>query len=868
MQTTTLLGLVNNAALLVALGLLYDMIALKRHAERPPVQVLTGVIVGAVGIAVMMTPWEFIPGVIFDTRSVLLSVGGLFFGFVPTLVAVLMTGVFRLHLGGGGAWTGVAVIVTSGTIGVGWRHLRRKGLETVSSLELYILGIVVHMAMLLWMLSLPWSVAIDVLSKISLPVMAVYPVGTVLLGRLMTARFERRQAEDRLQKNQYYLTKAQELGVIGTWELDIQRNTLRWTDENYRIFGVPLGTEMNYELFLNCVHPDDRDHVQEKWRTGLDSEVFEVEHRLIVDDRVKWVREKADIEFDAEGNPIIAIGCTQDITDRMQGEEALRESEQRFRNYVETTQDLIWESDAEGKIIYLNPAWEQVTGFSLSELLGRSYLDFVAEGEVEGERAEFAQYPEGNDDGTPTTYISKNGSEIYLIFNTVPLYDAGKNIIGTLGSAFDITDRVHAEQSLRESEARYRGLFDNSPISLWEEDFSRVKELLDEVRSSGVSDLRAHLKACPDIVADCIQLVDIVDVNKATVDLFEAESKDEILGSLNKLFIDESLKVFREEFSALYEGNEAFESEIVGRSLRGNLIDCVVKVTIAPGYEDSWSKVLVSVTDITERKRAEEALRESKRRLEETLTELRETQEQMMHQERLASVGQLSAGIAHDFNNILASIVLYTQMSLHTSELTPTIRKRMEVIASEAERGADLVQQMLDFGRRAVLRRESLNLEPLLEKTVALLGRTLPESVRIEMAFEPGDYIINADPERVQQAIVNLALNAQIAMPDGGGLHIALSRVEGGVIDCVDCGRVVGGEWVQVEVRDTGTGIAPEVLPHIFEPFFTTRAPLGHGLGLAQVYGIVKQHGGHLEVETEVGLGTTFRLYWPALAVA
>jgi len=175
---------------------------------------------------------------------------------------------------------------------------------------------------------------------------------------------------------------------------------------------------------------------------------------------------------------------------------------------------------------------------------------------------------------------------------------------------------------------------------------------------------------------------------------------------------------------------------------------------------------------------------------------------------------------------------------------------------------------MLDFGRQAVLRRETLNLEPLLDKTVALLGRTLPESVRIDLALEPGDYVVNADPARVQQAIVNLALNARDAMPDGGELHIALSRVQGEEIDCVDCGRVVGGEWVQVTVTDTGTGIPAEVLPHIFEPFFTTRAPLGHGLGLAQVYGIVKQHEGHLEVETEVGLGTTFRLYWPALSVA
>ena len=358
--------------------------------------------------------------------------------------------------------------------------------------------------------------------------------------------------------------------------------------------------------------------------------------------------------------------------------------------------------------------------------------------------------------------------------------------------------------------------------------------------------------------------LDLIEINKAALGIFPVGTTKENLIGKNILEIAPSLKEsgrYDKYLNVVRTGESLFLSDLVPHPRFGQRHLTVKAFEVAKGLGIIFS-------DITQRKRAEEALRESKRRLEETLAELRETQEQVMHQQRLAAVGQLAAGIAHDFNNILASIVLYTQMSLRTSELSPTIRKRLEVIAREADRAADLVQQMLDFGRQAVLRRESLNLEPLLGKTVALLSRTLPENVRLDLALEPGDYVVNADPARVQQAIVNLALNARDAMPDGGELHIALSRVEGGEIDCVDCGRVVGGEWVQITVRDTGTGIAPEVLPHIFEPFFTTRAPLGHGLGLAQVYGIVKQHEGHLEVETEVGLGTTFRLYWPALLVA
>lgn len=135
---------------------------------------------------------------------------------------------------------------------------------------------------------------------------------------------EQKKAEEKIIKNQYFLTKAQEIGVIGTWELDIQKNILTWTYENYKIFGVPFGKELNYETFLNCIHPDDRDYVNEKWIAGLNKEPYDVKHRLIVDGKVKWVREKADVDFDLEGNPIKAIGFTQEITEQKQAEEQIK----------------------------------------------------------------------------------------------------------------------------------------------------------------------------------------------------------------------------------------------------------------------------------------------------------------------------------------------------------------------------------------------------------------------------------------------------------------------------------------------------------------------------------------------------------------
>ncbi|MCP4536308.1 MAG: response regulator [Chloroflexi bacterium] len=274
--------------------------------------------------------------------------------------------------------------------------------------------------------------------------------------------------------------------------------------------------------------------------------------------------------------------------------------------------------------------------------------------------------------------------------------------------------------------------------------------------------------------------------------------------------------------------------------------------------------------EVVERKRAEDGQRKA-------LTELQDTQERLVHQERLAAVGQLAAGIAHDFNNILASIVLYTQMSLLESGLSAQLRERLEIIGEQSDHAAKLVQQILDFGRRAVIERRPLILTPFLEGMINLLIRTLPESIHIILECGPGEHVINADSTRIQQVILNLALNAREAMPGGGELRITVSgAMVQGDIKCVTCGRITEGKWVQVTVTDTGTGIPPDVLPHIFEPFFTTRAPLGSGLGLAQVYGIVKQHGGHIDVETQMvdadrkqtgeqSTGTTFTLYWPAM---
>jgi nitrogen-specific signal transduction histidine kinase/ActR/RegA family two-component response regulator len=256
------------------------------------------------------------------------------------------------------------------------------------------------------------------------------------------------------------------------------------------------------------------------------------------------------------------------------------------------------------------------------------------------------------------------------------------------------------------------------------------------------------------------------------------------------------------------------------------------------------------------------------------VTREREIQAQLQQQAQLATVGQLAAGIAHDFNNIIAVIVLYTQMGLRMPDVPPKLRARLEVVSQQAQRATDLIDQILDFGRRAVLKRQPMDLAPFLQELVKLLERTLPENIKVELNFGQDDYTINADPTRIQQAIMNLAINARDAMrhQGSGELRIDLARMAApDEIRCMTCGQGLDGDngaWVRITVTDNGSGIPPEALPHIFEPFFTTKeVGKGVGLGLSQVFGIVKQHGGHIDVTSQVGRGTTFTIYLPALQV-
>jgi two-component system cell cycle sensor histidine kinase/response regulator CckA len=244
----------------------------------------------------------------------------------------------------------------------------------------------------------------------------------------------------------------------------------------------------------------------------------------------------------------------------------------------------------------------------------------------------------------------------------------------------------------------------------------------------------------------------------------------------------------------------------------------------------------------------------------------RNQQELIREQDRLATVGQLASGIAHDFRNILSIISTYSQIV----QKRPQISKRNEylnVIQDQIKDAVRLIEQILDFGRRTIMQRQALDVAMLIEDVIIMLKRTLPSSIVIEFIHESGNDVVNADKSRLQQVLLNLALNARDAMPGGGALIFQL-RNSDPPHGLAANSALAQRDWLTIQVSDTGDGIHPNDLPHIFEPFYTTKeAGKGTGLGLAQVYGIVKQHKGEITVESQVNKGATFTLFLPTVSV-
>ncbi len=502
----------------------------------------------------------------------------------------------------------------------------------------------------------------------------------------------------------------------------------------------------------------------------------------------------------------------QDLTALYTAQQALRESEARFRRLAENAADLIYRYDffPTPHFSYVNPAATPITGYTPEEHYADPELGVKLIHPEDLPLLERLRAGSLEDIQRPSTlrWIHKDGHIIWTEQRNVPVLDEQGRLIAIEGIARDVTAQKEAE-------------------------LERA-QLLETVQRQ-----KKHLESILEAIPEGVVVVDAQGV----VRLFNPPARGYLEVLVGPDWTERPLLALGEY---PLEALKTSPPQQTGwHELQ--MGERIFEVRAAPIKNADIGGTVVVLREVTR---------------------LRQQQYYQQQQERLATVGQLAAGVTHDFNNIMAVIMLYTQATLRLKDLPEEAQENLSIIMEEVQHATRLIQQILDFSRRANLEPKPLLLKSFIKEMGKLLERALPETinVRVEYAAQD-DYAVKADPTRLQQALLNLAFNARDAMQgrSPARLELRLERVIG-PITCHICGKVgEGQEWIALRVSDTGTGIPPQVLPHLFEPFFTTKpAGQGTGMGLAQVYGIIKQHGGHLDVKTQEGVGSTFTLYLPA----
>ncbi len=484
----------------------------------------------------------------------------------------------------------------------------------------------------------------------------------------------------------------------------------------------------------------------------------------------------------------------------------LARSEANLRAIVEAMPDAVF-VHRQSVLHYVNPAMVRLLGYAgPGDLLGKDLLQLYVHPD---NRETVAAYKvPGQADGPPELlrcrWIRADGKTITVEGTRIAVTLDGTPAI--LTRVRDITGELEMQAALRESEARYRLLFYNSPLPTW--------------------------------MVEC-DTYQFLAVNEAAVRFYGYTREEFLALSLLDLQLPDDVEAFKERFRRMLAGASHVGIQHHVKKDRSVAEMDITGHRLAHGNRDV---VLATCTDVTEARRLEEQLR---------------------HAQKMEAVGRLAGGVAHDFNNILAVILSGIDLAYSALEQGHPARRELSEVEGAARRAADLTRQLLTFSRQQPSTRRLVSLNAVLTETRRMLGRVLGEDVALSVVTAPHLGSIEADASQIEQVIMNLVVNARDAMPDGGELTIATENAELDALQAARVGVRPGGYAVLV-VADTGTGLDAATRARLFEPFFTTKeVGKGTGLGLSTVFGIVKQAGGGITVDSEVGRGTTFKLYFP-----
>ena len=494
-------------------------------------------------------------------------------------------------------------------------------------------------------------------------------------------------------------------------------------------------------------------------------------------------------------------------------EQTLEDSEERWRSYVESSPHGVFVVDENGRYLEVNPAACRMTGYREEELLRMTIGNLLASESIQAGLDDFRDLRRGKNISREYAYFHKSGEVRWWTVSAAPLGDRR-----FIGFTFDVTGQRRAEAELRESRLRQDAAVSGARVGLWDWDIRTGRVWYSKEWKAQIG----H------------------DEHEVGSGYEEWESR---------VHPDDLQKILGKIRTVLEGEAPGFSAEFRFRHKNGSWIWIMTDASVVRDTDGAPLRVVGSHLDITERVAAQE----------ETL----KLKEELAHVQRLDSIGRLAGGVAHDFNNMLNVILGHTDLLGAEPGLSPEAQESVGEIRQAARHSADLTRQLLGYARRQAVAPAVLDLNRVCEEMLQMLRRLLGESIRLSWEPDPNLWAIQMDPTQVHQILMNLCVNAREAVRRDGSVGIATKNR---TVMSREAARPLerSGEFVLLCVQDDGIGMNRDTLQHIFEPFFTTREfNEGAGLGLATVYGIVKQNRGFLEVESAPGEGSQFEVFLP-----
>ncbi|MBF0411639.1 MAG: GAF domain-containing protein [Desulfamplus sp.] len=740
------IDLILNLSLLVSLSIVSGFI--ERHYKTvnvAPTLALTlqGLLFGGAAVLGMMRPLNLGPGLIFDGRSVMVSLCTLFFGPLSGVIAAIMPSAYRMYIGGAGAVTGVLVVFSSFTIGIVTRFYFKPESKPPLFWHLYLFGFIVHVAMLAMMFTLPKGAGMSVVARIGLPVMLLYPLATILAGKILSDQIQSRKQMNELEQSKALLTSLINSIHDIVFFKDINGVYLGCNKAFTDHLGIPVESivgKTDYDLYTK----EDAEFFRENDKKMLDLMAPRHSEECISypDGQKKVIDTIKTPYFDSTGKLIGIIGVSRDINEIRRAEKEHELNESRLRKLVD-----ILKYPANTTQEFLDYALEKTIELTKSKI---GYIYHYHE-----DRKEF-------------------------VLNTW-----SKNVM--------------PECKVLEPQSCYT----LEKTGIWGEAVRQSKAII-------LNDFKADnplKKGYPEGHVNLIKFM--------TVPIFRGDKIVGVIGLANKEL-------------------DYDETDILQVSL---LMDGI------------W--------ELNENRRIEKENRQIG-------SEKDKLHKQLIQAQKMESVGRLAGGVAHDFNNMLGVILGNIELAMEDIDTDHPVFATLQEIRKAAERSVELTRQLLAFARKQNIAPEVLDINQAVESMIKIVQRLIGED--IDLVWSPCENIwtVNIDPSQIDQIIVNLCVNARDAIADVGKITIETGIQ---IFDNAYCDKHYGflpGEYVILAISDNGCGMDKITIENIFEPFFTTKEMgKGTGLGLAMVYGIVKQNGGFINVYSELNQGTTFKIYFP-----